>query len=197
MEDRRPMCVIVTGRQGAGKTTFARKLGAAMWMPILCRDEIKEGYVNTFGIRHDELPPDTNRKVTDLFFRTVDHYLSNDVSIVIEAAFQHGVWEPRLPSIVELAKTWIVICTADDAITSMRPIRRGIENPEREFYHGDGRVVHYKTTGEILTPAPYDPPRFDLPTIIVSTNDTYSPSIEEVIRLIRSTRPGEVRNLDL
>src|SRR5215216_5692878 len=98
----KPKCIIVTGRQGSGKTTLSKKLGEQLWMPVICRDEIKEGYVNTFGIRHDELPPDTNRKVTDFFFEIVNGYLAGNISIVIEAAFQHHVWEPRLPKIQEL-----------------------------------------------------------------------------------------------
>ena len=66
-------------------------------MPVICRDEIKEGYVNTFGVKHDELPPDTNRLVTDFFFDLVNRYLAGNISVVIEAAFQHNVWEPRIP----------------------------------------------------------------------------------------------------
>jgi predicted kinase len=185
--DQKPICVIVTGRQGSGKTTLARRLAERLWMPLLCRDEIKEGYVTTFGVKHDDLPSDANRQVTELFFEFVDQYLANKISIVIEAAFQHKVWEYRMPAITERARTCIVLCTADEAVTSMRPIQRGLKNPEREFYHGDGRVVHYKKTGEILTPAPYETPKFDLPTINVSTDDGYDPSLDAIVSQIRSS----------
>lgn len=184
--DKKPKCVIVTGRQGSGKTTLAKKLGERLWMPVIHRDEVKEGYVTTFGVRHDELPPTANGLVTDFFFRLVNEYLAGDISIVIEAAFQHKVWEPRMPPILELADTHIVLCYADDATTSMRPIRRGLDNPDREFYHGDNRVVHYKKTGEILIPSDYEAPRFDVPTIRVSTDDGYVPSIDEIVKEIRS-----------
>jgi len=50
-------------------------------MPLVSRDEIKEGYVNTFGVRHDQLPPDTNRMVTDLF-----------------SASSRSIWRPKSPS---------------------------------------------------------------------------------------------------
>ena len=159
-------------------------------MPVICRDEIKEGFVSTYGVRHDELPPDTNGRVTKHFFHLVNEYLAGDISVVIEAAFQHKVWEPRLPAILELANIWIVLCSADDATTSDRPIQRGLENPEREFYHGDNRVVHFKRTGEILTPANYEGPNFDLPTINVWTENGYSPSIDEIVRMIRSRSLG-------
>jgi hypothetical protein len=155
-------------------------------MPVICRDEIKEGYVNTQGVRHDELPPDTNGAVTGLFFRFVNQYLAGEVSIVIEAAFQHRVWESRLPAILELADASIVICSADDSTTSSRPITRGLENPEREFYHGDNRVVHFKKTGEVLTPASYEEPNFDIPTLRVWTEEGYIPTLDTIVTQIRS-----------
>jgi adenylate kinase family enzyme len=97
----RPKCIIVTGRAGAGKTTLAKELGKRLWMPVISRDEIKEGYVNTFGVKHDELPSDTDLVVTNFFFEIVDQYLTNKISIIIEAAFQHKVWEPRMAKIAE------------------------------------------------------------------------------------------------
>lgn len=158
-------------------------------MPVICRDEIKEGYVTTYGIKHDELPPDTNGLVTDFFFETVNHYLAGNISVVIEAAFQHKVWEPRMTKILELADVRMVLCSADDAVTSRRPLDRGLENPDREFYHGDHRAVHYKKTGEILTPASYEAPRFDVPTIEVSTDDGYDPSLDDIVAAIRRREP--------
>lgn len=60
-------------------------------MPVISRDEIKEGYVNTFGVRHDQLPTETNGLVIDLFFEIVNRYLEGKISVVVEAAFQHQV----------------------------------------------------------------------------------------------------------
>jgi broad-specificity NMP kinase len=89
MLTRKPKCIIVTGRAGAGKTTLSKKLGQKLWMPVFSRDEIKEGYVNTFGVKHDQLPPETDRLVTDLFFDVAFQLLTGKVSVIIEAAFQY------------------------------------------------------------------------------------------------------------
>jgi len=158
-------------------------------MPVVIRDEIKEGYVNTFDVKHDELPAETNGLVTNFFFDLVNYYLAGDVSVVIEAAFQHKVWEPRIAKILELANAVMVLCSANDDVTSDRPLKRGLENPDREFYHGDHRAAHYRKTGEILTPAAYDAPRFDIPTIQVSTDEDYVPSLDEIVTQIRSMDP--------
>ena len=156
-------------------------------MPVISRDEIKEGYVNTYGVKHDQLPPETNGLVSDLFFRIVNQYLADHISVVIEAAFQHEVWEPRMPKILELASPVIVLCSADGEVAARRHLQRGLENPNREFYHGDKRVAHYRETGEISPSGGYAAPKFDVPTIQVSTDEEYIPRIDEIVKWIQSS----------
>ena len=176
----------MTGRAGAGKTTLAKKLAESLWLPVISRDEIKQGYVSTFGVKHDQLPPDTSGLVTDFFFETVNQFLANKVSVIIEAAFQHKVWEFRMPKILELGSPIIVLCTVDEIIAAKRHLQRGLDNPERVFFHGDNRVVHYQKTGEFLLPANYEEPKLDVPTIKVSTDGEYVPSLEEIVKRIQS-----------
>ncbi|HEY2866933.1 MAG TPA: AAA family ATPase [Pyrinomonadaceae bacterium] len=184
--NRKPKCIIVTGRPGSGKNTLARKLARALWMPLVSRDEIKEGYVNTFGVKHDELPTDSNLRATEIFFELVDQHLARNVSVVIEAAFQHKVWEPRMARIIELSSPFLILCSIDDAVAAQRYLERGLAYPEREYYHGDNMVVHYRQTGEVLPYAAYIPPKFDVPTIEVSTDGEYAPSIDEIGKRIMS-----------
>ena len=182
----KPKCIIVTGRPGSGKNTLANKLARALWMPLVSRDEIKEGYVNTFGVKHDALPPDANALATDLFFEIVEYHLERNISVVIEAAFQHKVWEPRIEKIRESAAPIIVLCSIDDEIAVRRYLDRGLSDPDREYYHGDNMVVHFRKTGEVLPYARYTPPELDVPTIRVSTDGEYAPAISEIVKQIRS-----------
>lgn len=190
----KPKCIIVTGRAGAGKTTLSRKLGRQLWMPVVSRDEIKEGYVNTFGVKHDQLPPDTDSFVSDFFFDIVCRYLANKISVVIEAAFQHPVWESRMPKILDLSHPYIILCSIDAEKAAQRHLQRGLANPRREFYHEDKRVSLYRATGEIGTPRPYAAPNLDVPTLQVLTENDYSPSLDEIAHQIQSQnaeRSGE------
>lgn len=182
----KPKCIIVTGRAGAGKTTLSKKIGTRLWMPVISRDEIKEGYVNTFGVKHDRLPPETDRLVTDFFFDIVFRFLAGKISLIIEAAFQHQVWEWRMPQILELSHPLIIVCSLDAETAAQRHLQRGLANPRREFYHDDKRVALFRATGEIGTPQPYAAPAFDVPTLQVSTEKDYSPNVEEITFYIES-----------
>jgi 2-phosphoglycerate kinase len=181
MFNKKPKCIIITGRAGSGKTTLAKKLAHRLWMPVISRDEIKEGYVRTHGVRHDELPPATDGVVTSLFFEIVEQHLAGQVSVVIEAAFQHKVWEHRMPRLLELSQPHFIVCRIDEDIAAQRHLERGLRDPRREFCHNDKRVTLFRATGEIGTPQPYEAPDFEVPTINVSTENDYSPALEEIV----------------
>jgi hypothetical protein len=159
-------------------------------MPVVSRDEIKEGYVNTFGVKHDQLPTDTDGFVSNFFFEIVYHYLTNNVSVIIEAAFQHAVWESRMPRILELSQPYIILCSVDVEIAAQRHLQRGLTNPRRGFYHEDKRVSFYRATGEIGIPRPYVAPNFNVPTLKVLTENDYSPSLDEIVHQIQPQMPN-------
>ena len=177
----KPKCIIVTGRPGSGKTTLSKRLGRRLWMPVISRDELKEGYVNTYGLQHDQLPPDTNGIVSNLYFDIVDHYLRSRISVIIEAAFQHQVWAPRMPDIAEISSPFMVVCSVDAQVAANRHLQRGLDDPNRGVYHGDKRVSVYRETGLMSPPGTYVAPELNVPTIHVSTESEYCPSIEEIV----------------
>lgn len=153
-------------------------------MPMLSRDEMKERFVNSFGISHDKLPADTNRNVTNLFFSATQMFLEANISVLVEAAFQHKLWEEIVPQWSSVSQMHFVICDADPNLCARRHLERGLHDPSREFYHGDKRVKVFKETGEFLVPVKYDPPSFDLPTIKVATTDGYAPDLAAIREFI-------------
>ena len=180
-----PKCIVVTGRPGSGKTTLAATLSRRLYLPKISRDEIKEGYVNTFGVKHDRLPKDTNGVVNEVFFETILSLLRGRVSVLIEAAFQHKLWDLVIPRVIEIARTSIIVCESGPELSARRHLDRGLDDPKREFYHGDKRVAKFRETGTFEPGGEYVPPDYGVPTLTVTTIDGYAPSLNEIVDFVK------------
>jgi predicted kinase len=183
LTDFRPRLTVVAGRPGSGKTTLACALARAIRCPAVCRDEIKEGLVNSLtseAARTDA----AQRHATDVFFRTLELLLGHGVTLVAEAAFQHAAWSPRLGPLLAIARARLIVCGVDAALARQRHVARGLADPQRERFHPD-RAVQAAREGSPLPIAPFDPPRLEVPTLVVDTTDGYRPELERIIAFAR------------
>lgn len=177
----KPYLVVVTGRPGAGKTTLAGELSRTACLPVLSRDQLKEGYVRTYGAPSSELPGDVNGIVTDLFFETIGRLITGGVSIIAEAAFQHPVWSSRLSPLLDKARVRVVICSpgGDGVLALKRFLERGLADRRRAYFHGDKGVAMARD-GLNVPVSPYEKLHIDAPTFHIDTSDGFNPDIGQL-----------------
>lgn len=185
-----PLLIVVTGRPGAGKTTLAHTLAREIRCPCLCRDEFKEGRVNTEGSDHVVLGKEANWALYETFFQAIELLLRRGITLVAEAAFQHKLWAPKLEPLQALCRLRIVVCTVDPQTARARFIARGLADPNRERFHGD-RAVQAAREGVALPVGGYNPPVLTVPTLTVDTTDEYRPSVPDIMAFARQS--GEPR----
>jgi hypothetical protein len=144
---------------------------------------VKEGLVNSLTSAAAD-QDDIQRQANHAFFQTVELLLQHGVTLVAEAAFQHKVWAPNLEPLFAIATTRIIVCNIDPELARSRHIDRSLADPERERFHGDP-VVQAAHEGRQLPIASYDPPKFDVPTLVVDTTQGYQPTLGAIVSFAR------------
>jgi len=178
---KKPLLLVISGMPASGKTTLAHLIAEKTHCPLLSRDELKEGYINTTGVPHAQLNDDSAKHIYEAFFDTIGLLISRKISLVIEAAFQDKLWQPKLSILQSDADIKILICKTKPDIALSRFEKRYLQESSREKYHGD-RSGLKNIANELFYN--YNPVKSDFPTLVIDTTDNYNPAIEEILEFI-------------
>lgn len=170
-----PTLVVVSGPAGTGKTTLAHELARAIPCPAICRDEIKEGMVHAAGDFEAGWGDPLTQRTFPVFFEVLRLLLEAGVTVVAEAAFQHGTWMAKLEPLRALARLRVVQCHAEPEIAAKRVAERGTRRAHADAQFLEGRREAY---------AGFERLSLDVPSIDVDTSDGYTPAIEEIVAFI-------------
>lgn len=178
---KKPLLIGITGPPASGKSTLARLLAQQVHLPLLSRDELKEGYLRTLKLNHNEAIAATGKIIYDSFFEIAELFVSKKISLIIEAAFQDKLWKPKLEPLSEKAVIKIIVCKTDLNLIQERFSKRITSNADREKFHGDASMS--KEELDQLT-ANYQQPKMNIPTLFVDTTKNYNPSMERIIEFV-------------
>ena len=174
-----PTLVVVSGPPGAGKTTLAHRLAAAIGCPAICRDEIKEGMAHAVPGFTAGPGDELTRRTNPVFFAVLDLLLRAGVTTVAEAAFQDHVWRPRLEPLRDLARIRVVHCVVGAGVAAARITQRAQDNPLRRAHPAPGR-----SAGREAAHRAFRPVSIDAPALEVGTEDGYRPPFGQILSFI-------------
>lgn len=177
----KPFLIVITGPPASGKSTLAKLLAQQIHLPLLSRDELKEGYLQTLKLNHNEASAATGKIIYDTFFEITELFLSKNISLIIEAAFQDKLWRSILALLSEKAVIKIIVCKTKVELIQERFSKRAASNANREMFHGDESMS--KEQLDLLT-VNYQPPKLNIPTLFVDTTESYNPSLERMIEFV-------------
>jgi predicted kinase len=180
----KPKLIVISGRPASGKTTLARILSREVKCPLLSRDELKEGYLNSRGALQGPSSKAVNGHINETFFQTIDFLLWKGVSLVVEAAFQHKLWQPKLMAILESADVRVIACETDTDLAKLRFAQRISTNPDRENYHGESLTKPIDEYISLLIEH-FEPLSIEAPTLVVNTTENYNPGLENIIDFVQ------------
>ena len=180
-----PMLVVISGPMGSGKTTLAHQIAQAVGCPAVCRDEIKEGMVQTAGEFAARPGDELTLRTLPVFFGVLHLLLRAGVTTVAEAAFQDRVWRPALAALHGAAQIRIVHCTVPASLAFQRSLRRAAGDPVRRAHADPGPGDAARSARRHHA---FERVSVDAPWIEVDTSDGYRPGLREILAFI--TGPG-------
>jgi predicted kinase len=178
------MLVLVGGAPGAGKSTLARRLGEALWLPVLSRDAIKVGLAEPRGIDDPVRGRELAERTFALIYGTIGHFLDAGCSLIAEHGFWRGRSESELAPLIKRARAALVHCHLPRE-EHIRRCEARLSRRERHGSHPDAEFIAQMRSGTFDW-GRYEPPSLAIPIVDVDTADGYIPDLATLVAHIRS-----------
>jgi adenylate kinase family enzyme len=181
MEIMKPTIIYVSGAPGSGKTTLARHISKQLNIPQISSDLIHGGVAFT--------QPDHNRSETirDIFVPYMIDTAKLGISFVVDHVLQKNIAkETVIDKLREHANVIYIHTQASDPIGRYKhniETNESIDVKSRQDYLIKRADFHANNLDNTIN-------KIDLgiPTLVVNTDNEYSPSLKEIIEYIQSSK---------
>ncbi len=148
---------------------------------MVSRDAIKDGLSETY--RHTGAAgaeSELTARTFDIFFRSIELFVSGGATLVAEAAFQDKRWRHGLNRVITPAALKIVHCEVDAEVARERVYQRRLE----EFHTRPYAPGRPESADQVPRPSVrlFEPLSLPVPALSVDTTSRrYAPPFEEIV----------------
>ena len=180
------LIVLVGGAPGSGKTTLARRLGPALALPIVAKDDLKESLLETLGAPDRAASAALGRAAMHLLYTAGRRVLEAGGGVILESNFYPGLAEPDLAPLLRLAPAVQLLCGGDPETISRRYVER---NARGERHPGHFDAVQAPRVRQQLLAGTFRPLDLDTPVLRVDTTGPaaaggYDPSFAAILDFV-------------
>jgi predicted kinase len=120
------LLIIITGAPGTGKTSLGRHLAAALGMPFIHKDGIKETLFDSLGWKDRAWSKKLGAAAMDLLFYFVEVQLGASRSFIVESNFYPEFDTPRFAALQKRYSfaPFQILCKTDPRVLAQRYQRR-------------------------------------------------------------------------
>ncbi len=183
----RPPLVIVSGAPASGKTTLARRLAAALSLPLLTKDDIKEALFDVLGPADIEQSRQLGRASYRVLYVIAARLLESGVGALLESNFERGGSEAHLRPLASVANAALVLCRTTNEEIARRYTERAASGKRHPGHLGAALIPRLLAN---LDAGVYEGLDLNIPTLTVDTTKGYSPEYGAIVDFVRAAATG-------
>ena len=184
--------MIVSGASATGKTSIAKEIAAELQLPLLAKDDIKEGLFDSLGNPKDETESNRLGNAAYLLIERLGlRMLEAGVGLVVEGNFWRGRGEIALGPLVARSRPAVVHCEIEPEAMVER-IKKRVEgekkrHPGHRDHDPDAELLELLEDPKkfVASRRDVEPLDLDVPILRLDTTKEHNPDVGPIVDWIK------------